>query len=134
MDNGSVIPVDHTLMVSPNSFNCKHIGTPQVVTLSVVDRFGGTQSSCTAMVNILDNIAPKLSCLKPEVLINEDGVDTLTADVYAGAIADNCGIDTVIISPNIFDCSHIGTTQLVTVEVRDESGNINSCVDTVFYC
>jgi hypothetical protein len=42
--------------------------------------------------------------------------------VYTGA-ADNCGVNSVVVSPTTFTCAQVGTPQLVTVAVSDASGN-----------
>ena len=44
--------------------------------------------------------------------------------------SDNCGVDTVTVSPSTFDCSNVGANT-VTVTVTDVNGNISTCTAIV---
>ncbi|MFN6377817.1 MAG: HYR domain-containing protein, partial [Flavobacteriales bacterium] len=55
---------------------------------------------------------------------------TLDTDQVVVSTNDNCGISTISVSPNVFDCSDIGPNT-VTVTVTDVNGNVATCTATV---
>ncbi len=56
---------------------------------------------------------------------NWGATNDYVAFVPTNDIFDNCGVDTVIVSPNTFDCSNKGDN-LVTLTITDTNGNSNS--------
>ncbi|MFC6221992.1 FG-GAP-like repeat-containing protein [Hymenobacter artigasi] len=57
------------------------------------------------------------------VALNAAGSATVTnSQVYTGA-TDNCGVSSVVVTPNTFSCAQVGTVQTVAVAVSDASGN-----------
>ncbi len=61
VDAGSTVPCGiPSRTVSPNSFNCSHIGA-QTVVLTVTD-VNDASSSCTATVTVQDNLPPSTTC------------------------------------------------------------------------
>ncbi|MDI5887259.1 M14 family zinc carboxypeptidase [Flavobacterium yafengii] len=87
INNGSTDDVAITsISVSPNTFNCTHRNTTQLVTLTVTDADGQT-SSCTSSVTIKDTTAPIIPTLA--TVMSQNAV-TLTAptttDICAGTI------------------------------------------------
>ncbi len=119
-----------TMTVSPDTFDCSDVGTPVSVTLTVTDESGNTDT-CIALVTVEDNIDPTAVCLDITVELDASGDASITAgDIDLGS-TDNCGIDTMSVSPDTFDCSDVGTPVTVTLTVTDDSGNTDSCTATV---
>jgi hypothetical protein len=117
-----------TISISPNTFNCSQIGT-HTVTVTATDANGAT-ATCTATVTVLDNTAPVALCKNATVTLNANGQATIsTADINNGS-TDNCGIASMTVSPNTFNCSNIGANT-VTLTVTDGSGNTSTCTATV---
>ncbi len=120
-DNGTVT----SIVASTTSFNCQSIGANDVV-LTVTDDQGNS-SSCTAVVTVLDTIAPDVTCQDIELTL-VDGQVTIDAIQLSGGCTDNC--DSLTYSASITTWSNAGTYE-VTLTVSDASGNISSCVATV---
>ncbi len=62
--------------------------------------------------------------------MNATGTVIITAEQIDGGSYDNCGISTLFIDKNEFDCSNLGAnplTNTVTLTVTDKSGNIDFC-------
>ena len=87
INNGSTDDVAITsISVSPNTFNCTHRNTTQLVTLTVTDADGQT-SSCTSSVTIKDTTVPVIPTLA--TVTSQNAVTPTaptTTDVCAGTI------------------------------------------------
>ncbi|MGV8813729.1 MAG: GEVED domain-containing protein, partial [Gelidibacter sp.] len=126
--NASVLPaaVDNgsndncgiaSMSVSPNTFICSDIG-PNTVTLTVVD-VNGNSSSATATVTVNDVTPAQVITQNISVDLDANGnVSIVPADVDNGS-NDACGIASMTVVPNTFDCSNIGanTVTLTVVDV-----------------
>jgi hypothetical protein len=125
VDNGSNDACGiQSISVSPNQFLCADVGVV-VVTQTVTD-VNGNSSTCTANVTIEDNIAPE--CLAQDITVSLDdaGMLTLLDDAINNTSTDACGIGSITISPNMFDCSDVGVV-VVFQTVTDINGNSSSC-------
>jgi len=119
-----------TLVASPNTFDCSDVGSPVTVTLTVTD-VNGNVSTCTATVTVEDNVSPVAICQDITVQLDATGNASITgADIDNGS-SDACGIDTLVVSPNTFDCSDVGSPVTVTLTVTDVNGNVSTCTATV---
>lgn len=129
VDNGSYDACGTvTLSLSEESFDCSHIGS-QTVTLTATDE-EGISSQCTASINIVDVIAPAARCQPASLNLDAFGeVQVEVLDIENNA-DDACGIASLVVSPNSFDCSQTGT-QTVILTVTDNSGNTSQCSSTV---
>ena len=117
-----------TLIVSQTSFDCSTVGDNNVV-LTVTD-VNGNSSTCTAVVTVVDNVAPVAVCQNITVELNQNGtVVILAADVDGGS-SDNCAIDTLIVSPSSFNCENVGENN-VELTVTDVNGNSSTCTAVV---
>ncbi len=117
-----------TLSVSPNTFDCAKIGQ-NTVTVTATDA-NGNSATCTATVTIKDNTAPTAICKNVTVNLDANGSATITANDINNGSSDNCGIATMTVYPNTFDCLNIGNNS-VTLTVADASGNTSTCTATV---
>ena len=114
--------------INPSKFTCANIG-PNTVTLTVKDSAGNT-STCSAIVTVVDNRAPEAICKKATVFLDSTGQASITAaDIDKGS-KDNCGIASMSVSPNTFDCSNVGPNTVV-LTVTDNYGNVSTCSNTV---
>jgi hypothetical protein len=109
---------------TPSTFNCSQRG-PRSVTVQMADNFG-LQSTCTAMVMVVDSTRPQALCRTLSATLDAGGQATLTAAQFNNGSMDNCGIDSLWASAAQFDCSDLGLN-LVTLSVRDQSGNVGTC-------
>lgn len=129
IDNGSSDNCGITsLAISPSTFDCSNVG-PNNVTLTVTDSTGNS-STCTAVVTVEDNVNPAAICQDITVQLDANGdASIIAADVDGGA-TDACGIASLAIDNDTFDCSNVGTNN-VTLTVTDTNGNTSSCVAIV---
>jgi hypothetical protein len=82
-------------------------------------------------VNILDSVSPVAICNDLDILLDlETGTVTITAEDIDNGSYDNCGIESLSIDRNLFDCTHIGEN-LVVLTVTDFSGNTSVCIAIV---
>lgn len=111
VDGGSTDPdMDMlTLTVSPDTFDCSAVGTPQTVTLTVDDGNGGTDS-CTATVTVEDNIPPAITCPGDIIVSNDASTCGAVVTFTEPTATDNCGN---AMATQTFDFT--GTTQTFTV-------------------
>lgn len=117
-----------SVSVTPNTFGCGDVGV-NVVTLTVTD-VNGNQSTCNANVTVEDNEPPVAQCQDITVQLDGNNMATITgADVNNGS-TDACGIGSLNVAPNSFDCSNIGPN-VVTLTVTDNNGNQSTCNATV---
>ncbi|NNF01983.1 MAG: HYR domain-containing protein, partial [Bacteroidia bacterium] len=126
IDSGSMDPCGlDTLYVSPSDFTCADTGV-NTVTLTVIDN-SGNMSSCTAEVTVLDNRAPEAVCNDLKVELDSNGLGSITVSAVAAGSSDNCGIDTMYIDQDAFNCTHVGLSNTVKLTLIDAAGNASSC-------
>lgn len=92
-------------------------------------------SGCTATLQAVvaggpDTEAPTITGSDITVELGTSGMIMLSETLLQLNITDNCGVATIIMDHNVFDCRDIGP-QLVTVVATDESGNSATKVLTV---
>ncbi len=79
-------------------------------------------------IEVVDNSVPTLVCNNNIVIaLGTNGEATINAgDIDLGS-TDNCAIDTMYLSQNMFDCGDLGL-QTVTLTAEDIYGNTNACI------
>ncbi|PSR13661.1 MAG: hypothetical protein C7N36_07150, partial [Bacteroidetes bacterium] len=116
--------------VTPNSFTCADIGT-RTVTVTASDVNGNT-AQCTASVTVEDKRAPTLPTYCGGILqvaLGVGGTVSVSTLPAITNVADNCTPVTVYISPasNNYNCSHVGTTRLISIYFIDAYNNYSIC-------
>ncbi|MBI1288207.1 MAG: HYR domain-containing protein, partial [Flavobacteriales bacterium] len=117
-----------SMVVSPNAFTCAEEGD-NPVTLTVTD-VNGNVSTCSSTVTVENNVAPNVFCQDITVYLDGTGNISILADDVNGGSNASCGLDTLTVSPNAFDCSNVGANT-VTLTAVDNSGNVSTCDATV---
>ena len=115
------------IVVSPSSFTCNNVGS-NTVTLTVTDVNGNT-STCTSTATVQDNVNPNAVCQNVIVQLNAAGNGSTTAAAVNNGSSDACGIASMSVSPNSFNCSNVGANT-VTLTVTDNNGNSSLCTAT----
>ncbi|MCY1718987.1 Ig-like domain-containing protein [Prolixibacteraceae bacterium Z1-6] len=116
------------------NFSITNMGD-NLVTLYVSD-IAGNLSSCTAVVKVEDNIAPKVNCNKITIYLDENGEYPLTDDdllALSNGTTDNVtAIEDLDISayvyPKALNCNENGHQVAVQVMAIDNAGNQGECV------
>jgi hypothetical protein len=129
VDNGSTAACGlQSITVSPNTFNCSQVGTPQTVTLTVTD-VNNASNVCTATVTVIDNTPPSITC-PPNATVNANASCQGTVGAYSAAtLSDNCNsLPAVTQSPasSTVLTGH-NTAQTVTLTANDGNGNSATC-------
>jgi hypothetical protein len=121
----------NTTAVDIENFDCSDIGTPVTVTVFAIDN-NGNLASCTAVVTVVDLLAPVVTC--PADITVDPGAGNLfyeVPDYFALGLAtavDNCTDPVTIFSQD----PAVGTllsdgTYTITMSAEDEYGNVGSC-------
>ncbi len=132
---------------NPNSLDASGeypLGTT-TVTITSADACGNADTFMIN-INVIDTIAPVMTCIKTFPQITDDGTVTITPSEIVGMLADNC-TDSVNMTPLFildfteedtdptdnttassitFDCDDLGIN-IVYIIVFDESGNFTFC-------
>ena len=117
-----------SISASQTAFTCANVG-PNNVTLTIIDQSGNT-STCTAIVTVVDNIAPTAICQNATANLDATGNATVVpGDINDGSF-DNCGILSTVLSTSTFTCANVGPNP-VTLTVTDVNGNVSTCSSTV---
>lgn len=115
-------------VLSTTSFTCANVG-PNTVTLTVTD-VNSNVSTCTATVNVVDDLDPIMVCQNISVNLDAAGNATITAAMINNGTSDNCGIASLSASQTSFNCSNVGTNNIV-LTAQDVNGNTNTCTSVV---
>ena len=119
-----------SLSLDETEFTCANVGDNTVV-LTVTDN-NGNVSTCSATVTVEDNVAPEAVCQDITVQLDATGNATIVAADVDGGSNDACGIASLSIDDNAFDCSDISVTptidELFISEYIEGSGN-NKCIE-----
>ena len=130
IDNGSSDACGITSStLSVTSLSCANTGVNQVV-LNVSDA-SGNSSSCTAMVTVKDLIAPQAKCKNITVYLNDAGQAGITAAQIDNGSSDACGIQSLTINTNSFNCGQLNSNVPVWLTVKDLHNNTASCQSMV---
>lgn len=122
VDNGSFsVCGDIELEVNPAEFDCEMVGG-NTVTLTVTD-VTGNSATCTATVTVFDTLPPVCLTQDITVYVDENGMVSITVDDVDTGTFDNCGIDTITITPSDFTCADIGPN-VITKTAIDVNGNV----------
>ena len=99
------------------------------VEFTATDASGNT-SICTFDITVEDNEAPIAVCENITIQLDEFGLASITAAELDGVSTDACGVDTIAIDQDTFDCSNVGDNN-VTLTVTDVNGNVSTCIAIV---
>ena len=109
-------------------YNCSNIGANNAI-LTVADEAGNT-ATCNATITVSDVTAPIAVCQNQTVALDASGTANVLAASINNGSSDACGIASLSLSPNTFDCSDLGSNA-VTLTVTDVNGNASSCNATI---
>ncbi len=118
------------LTLTDSSFTCADKGA-NTVTLNLAS--GSYTNSCTAIVTVIDTLAPIVDC-KGDITVAIDawGVATVTLADVLNSVSDNCDIKDTVWTDVNFSCLDVATSpKEVAVTVTDSSGNYTTCITKV---
>lgn len=124
-------PVDacgiQSIQLSRTLFDCGDVaatlaGNPPVVTVVVRDIYNNS-STCSVVVNIVDETPPVLVVADIDAILDGDGFASIdTADLVVSA-SDNCSFALSFDGPTEFTCDDLGEPIAIVVTATDPSGN-----------
>jgi uncharacterized protein YrzB (UPF0473 family) len=131
IDNGSGDNCSTTFSsVSPSAFDCSNVG-PNTVALTITDA-SGNAGFCTAIVTIVDDIAPQIQCQDMAVSLDANGQGVaLISDAASIHSYDACGplvfsfSSAGLVSSLAFDCANLGSNTAF-VYASDANGNVST--------
>jgi hypothetical protein len=92
----------------------------------------GCSKTLTPTIIPTDSQPPTLVILDAlTVALNENGSAAVSPDQFDDGSIDDCGIASWSVTPNAFNCSHIGE-QVVTIMATDANGNSSAAQTSVF--
>ncbi|MCO6492253.1 MAG: T9SS type A sorting domain-containing protein [Phaeodactylibacter sp.] len=94
------------ISLSQTNFDCSHIGT-QTVTVSIAPPFSALET-CEVEVEVVGAAVPPFTCQDITLELDENGQATLTPEMIAPDLTDNCGYSTTALSHTLFDCNNLG--------------------------
>jgi len=109
-----------SLVASPTSFVCHQRGQ-QSVLLQVFDG-SKNRSARNILINVLDTIKPVAKIKNISVYLNKAGEALITPKDVDNGTTDNCGIRTLTISKNYFNCTNVGSNT-INFTATDSSNN-----------
>ncbi|PIZ08056.1 MAG: hypothetical protein COY56_05830 [Flavobacteriaceae bacterium CG_4_10_14_0_8_um_filter_34_31] len=105
------------------------IGFPNIHYVMNIIGEGSVANPCTGLraeaTATADNIPPIAIAQDFTVFLDVNGQATISSSNINNGSSDNCGIASMSVSPNFFNCASIGN-QIVTLTVTDTEGNINT--------
>lgn len=117
-----------SIAYSQNPNTVFNVGTT-TVTATATD-ISGNSSTCTFDVTVLDTENPIASCKHITIDLDSMGQLTLLPTDIDNGSSDNCGIQSMLVSPSTFSCADTGL-QTVTLTVTDLHGNTAVCTSQV---
>ena len=117
-----------SMSVSKTSFDCSNVGA-NTVKFTVTDNSNNT-STATVTVTVEDKVAPDVKCKNLRITLDAEGKASIATDLVDDGSADACGIKSLSLSKESFDCSNKGTNQ-VTLTATDNNNNTSACTATV---
>ena len=109
-----------SIAINKTSFNCLERGT-QSVQLEVYDKSRNVAAK-SVTINVLDTTRPIAKSKNINVYLNKAGEAIIAPKDVDNGSTDNCGIKTLTISNNFFNCSNVGSNT-ISFTVTDSSNN-----------
>ena len=116
-------------IASPAVLDCTTLGT-NLVDLTVTGENLST-STCTSTITVRDSFPPQAVCQTGTLYLDANGLVTPQGFEVDGGTTDNCSATLTIVNPLEYDCTDLGTAQMVTLLATDPAGNQNSCMANV---
>ena len=112
------------------TFNCNDVGQTFTLTVTNTDA-SGNSSSGTAQVMVVDAKDPVITVAPSQTIyLNAAGTaNVLTSNTISAT--DECGIDSLWLSRNVFTCADAGSTVTITGYARDIHGNDTNVTTTI---
>jgi len=115
-----------TVSIANGYYDCQDLDNPSPATITLVDEEGNT-TEYELDVQVQDLMHPTVEVQDMTLILDADGRAGYMLSELDVVAWDNCSIAQEEVAQNTFDCSHIGTNE-VMFTVTDESGNETEAV------
>ncbi len=119
--SGTTSQITDPLDLSPNNYTLTYTAADAV----------GNSSSCTTEITVSDTIAPEITCLEMEYILDpmlNGFYPIIESDLMFNA-QDNCDFAIIDFEPRQVFCTDLSTSYSITG--TDPSGNLSSCSSTI---
>ncbi len=110
------------MTVDISEFDCSNAGENAVL-LSVED-VNGNSNSASAVVMVVDDMAPVAVAKNLNITLSKEGVAVINGTMVNDDSYDNCGIKSIELSQDTFHCEDVGENTIEFI-VTDNSGNVS---------
>jgi hypothetical protein len=90
----------------------------------------GNTNTCSFIITVVDNEAPVAVCQNITIQLDEFGNASIVASDVDGGSTDQCGVASISIDIDTFDCSNVGDNNVI-LTVTDVNGNVSTCTAIV---
>ncbi|OAD90414.1 hypothetical protein A7A78_05715 [Aequorivita soesokkakensis] len=90
----------------------------------------GNTNTCSFIITVVDNEAPVAVCQNITIQLDEFGNASIVASDVDGGSTDQCGVASISIDIDTFDCSNVGDNNVI-LTVTDINGNVSTCTAIV---
>lgn len=131
IDNGSSDNCGSvTLELDTTMFDCDDIDD-NIVILTVTDQSGNT-STCSATVTVEDPGDLQAICQNITIFLDENGMVSITPEQIDNGSGGTCAGELMLeLDIENFNCTDLGSGNIVTLTVTDDMGNTASCTAIV---
>ena len=112
----------------PLPYSCNEVGSKSI-TVTLTDHKGNTDT-CISTVNVVDDVLPNAYCRSVSKTLGATGSATVTVPEINNGSSDNCGLKPLKLDQTTFDCSNIGSNQVI-LTVEDVNDNTAACTAQV---
>lgn len=117
-----------TLLLDKYDFDCSSLGANTVYLTAI--KPNGNQTSDTAVVTVLDTLAPVLAPNNITAYLDASGMTSITVNDIDSNISDACGLDSASLDITDFTCANVGPN-MVKLTAWDINGNGDSALAVV---
>jgi gliding motility-associated-like protein len=129
LDHPNALDNCSTSLVFTNNAPLSYPIGDTTITWTVADASGNTAST-TQIITVIDATLPVVITKNNVIALDANGLSSITATMVNNGSYDNCGVQSVTVSPSTFTCQNIGVNTVI-LKVTDIHGNVNTAPATV---
>jgi len=124
IDGGTPVPV-----TSGGSATQTFSVGPHTVSYVATDIASNT-ANCSFAITVVDDESPAATCSNQTITFNGQSSIALNVNDLVSA-SDNCGIQSITISPTAVNCEQVGQVVPITATITDVNNNVSTCTSNI---